>query len=1113
MIYVILFSGFITLITTAVHFYNSYQMELRTLNRQFEQIQSSYIESVETALWHLDDEQLISLMNGLLRLRDIVHVDVKKDGSVISSAGKTTADSDITRIYPLSFNHKNRQVRLGSLRVTASLKGVYDRLIQRIGALLINNTIVIFSVAIFIFFFVQKAITKHLNRISEYAKQIDPSVKQPPLKLAGRRWSKNHTDELDDVVESINGIHRNLHAGYIALTTSEQRLKDFAEAASDWLWEMDSDLNYSYVSDRFFEITNYSLNDVLGFPQSKLNEASDDSLEWAQFTYDVKFRNPFRDFTFSLSRPNGEKNWLRISGQPIFDQNQQFLGYRGTGTDITNEMKAREEAVETTLRFLDAIENVSDGIAFWDSDDRFVLCNRIFRAQAGEAAKLLVRGTSFEDYMRGLLASGAINKPTDEQEQWLRQRISERKIQMPPVEVYRDDKWLLIRDGRSTDGSTVSVATDITKVKSHEHQLQLVTDAVPILLAYVDNDLRYQLINKEYEDWFNVSRQEFYGSKMQDSLDAVSFGQIYPHIKTAMEGQFTRFQISLPTSHKNPNSDKSQRHVEISFTPNFDQRAHVIGFFVAAIDLTERIEAEDEARRGEQALNEQTQILRASFDAMAQGISIWDENENLTIWNRTFEQFMRFPEGFLKRGISLDQVLREDLAINEFGPGSAEYLSQEWTRDLDTGAATASTIVEHADGQLLTVQRHRTPDGGFISMVTDITEPTRAQEQLQHTQKMEAIGQLTGGVAHDFNNLLAIIIGSLNLLEDRVDEERSIKLVKAALRASKRGAELTQRLLAFGRRQALIKELSNANELVEGLFELMTRTLGVRVKIESKLGTDLWSMYVDRGQLENALLNLAINARDAMPDGGTLTVETANILLGKDYADRHQDVAPGAYIMISVSDTGVGMAPSVAEHAIEPFFTTKKVGAGSGMGLSMIYGFANQSGGHMNIYSEPGHGTVVRIYLPAREGEVVPNDFVIEPSDYLSNGEHILVIEDDPEVRSTTVSILQGLGYSVTEAANDQDAYAAVDGNNQFDLIFSDVFLQGSENGPEIVKNIRIRRPTIKILFTSGYTADQFEASDFHGDGMEFIPKPFETRTLSKKLREILTGSSTSPTT
>lgn len=1106
--YVLVFSTLVTLLVSAVHFKLAYEKQLEKMNAQFEQIEGLFIKSIENALWRLDQEVLESLLLGVFNLEDISYVDlVDRDGDLSSTLG-TIPERTVSRTFNLFYIQDGAETPLGTLRVDADFGQISDRVYLGLGIILLENAIVIFSLAIFIFFFVQESITRHLSKISDYAKKVEAPQSEETLVLSKGLFKTSGKDELDEVVSSIDEMQRNLQAGYRALVASEERLKVFAEAASDWLWEMDSELKYTYVSNRFFEITGFSQAAVIGKDQTSLYEGPPENREWQQHQTDLADRRPFRDYTLSLTSPLGETRWLRISGRPIFGENRQFEGYRGTGTDITNEVRAREEAIETTLRFLDAIENVSDGIAFWDSNDQFVLCNRIFRAQAGAAAASLVRGTPYEDYMRTLIKVGAVNKTGAEGEAWIKDRLAEREHQTVPNEVYRVGRWLLIRDGRSSDGSTVSVATDITEVKQREQQLQQVTDAVPTLLAYVDNDLRYQMVNKEYELCFSISREEAIGAKFEDSFAEETFEQFAEHIDTVLAGTSTRFQLHLSVSPEPSNTQDTIRHLDTSFTPNISSDGKVSGFFIAAIDVTDLVKAEENARRGEFALSEQTQILRASFEAMAQGISIWDENKKLIIWNRTFESFMHFPDKFLQRGLSMEDALEKAKSIVRNEPGIALASSSDEIDTLFNRETSKSSTIKYEDGQILVGENYVTSTDGFILMLTDVTEQILAQEQLQHSQKIDAIGQLTGGVAHDFNNLLAIIIGSLNLLEDRTEEERARKLVSSALRASRRGAELTQRLLAFGRRQALVKEQTNANELVEGITDLLTRTLGVGIEIIPKLGDNLWSMEVDRGQLENALLNLAINARDAMPDGGTLTIETSNILLGKDYARRHQDVEPGAFVMISVIDSGVGMSAKVVERAIEPFFTTKKEGAGSGLGLSMIYGFANQSGGHLSIYSEPGHGTAVRIYLPAMDGEISQSEQSQELTDFKSRGEHILVIEDDDDVRITTTHMLSELGYQVTEARNDEEALGVIESGIRIDLVFSDVFLQGSETGPEIVKKIRAQYPSMKILFTSGYTADQFEDEDFQANNMGFIPKPFEISSLSKKLRDIFDGNS-----
>jgi len=526
---------------------------------------------------------------------------------------------------------------------------------------------------------------------------------------------------------------------------------------------------------------------------------------------------------------------------------------------------------------------------------------------------------------------------------------------------------------------------------------------------------------------------------------------------------------------------------------------------VAAVDITGRVEAERSARAGEAALVEQGRILQASFNAIEQGIVVWDEEYNLVAWNLPFQRLVGFSDDVMKQGMPLGALYDEGRRIGYFDDSDpVNSVDKRYQRHI-AGELPPREIFETADGRTMEIWRVEIPGGGSVAVTTDISDRIEAQQQLRRAEKMKAVGQLTGGIAHDFNNLLAVIAGSLNLLENKLEEETQKKLVAAALRASRRGAELTQRLLAFGRRQALITEVTDANELIDGLLELLQRTLGMSIEIKTRLGDGLWHTEVDRGQLENALINLAINARDAMPDGGSMTIETANIVLDKYYAGRHEDLEPGAYVMISVADTGFGMSQKVLDQAVEPFFTTKEEGIGSGLGLSMIYGFAKQSGGHLRLYSEEGQGTIARMYLPVveaeREAVETRRAMAVDPE---SRGERILVIEDDPDVRATTVGMLNDLGYETMEAEDSDSALAAMDDGAGIDLVFTDVFLKGSKSGPEIAGDIRERWPDVPILFTSGYSSDQFQASGVLEDEVHLLAKPFEISRLATKVREVL---------
>lgn len=382
----------------------------------------------------------------------------------------------------------------------------------------------------------------------------------------------------------------------------------------------------------------------------------------------------------------------------------------------------------------------------------------------------------------------------------------------------------------------------------------------------------------------------------------------------------------------------------------------------------------------------------------------------------------------------------------------------------------------------------------------------QAEEQVRQMQKMEAIGQLTGGIAHDFNNMLAIVLGNLDLAERRASEPERLKRSLALAReGAARAADLTQRLLAFGRRQPLQPRVIDANRLVSGMSELLHRALGETVRLETVLASGLWPVEVDPGQLENSLVNLAINARDAMPQGGALTIETANCHFDDGYAARHGGVAPGQYVMIAVTDTGTGMSPDVAERALEPFFTTKEVGRGTGLGLSQVFGFVKQSGGHLNIYSELGRGTTVKIYLPRAYASVDPIE--TEPREAaLPRGESdelIIVAEDEDGVRSVAVETLREQGYTVVEARNGAEALEALERHGGAALLFTDVVMPGVD-GRELAERARQACPGLRVLFTTGYTRNAIIHDGRLDADVQLITKPFSTEQLARKVRAML---------
>ena len=396
------------------------------------------------------------------------------------------------------------------------------------------------------------------------------------------------------------------------------------------------------------------------------------------------------------------------------------------------------------------------------------------------------------------------------------------------------------------------------------------------------------------------------------------------------------------------------------------------------------------------------------------------------------------------------------------------------------------------------------PERQHFFIGRDMTDRIVAEERLRHAQRLEAIGQLTGGIAHDFNNLLGIIIGNLDLMRESVSSDSAAGgFLQEVLDAAQRGAELTSRLLAFARRQQLRPRRADVNALVAALARLLTRVLGENIQFEVDLPDDVWPARVDSAQLEAAITNLATNARDAMPEGGTLTVRTTNAHLDGAYAAEHADVSAGDYVLIEVRDSGTGISEEVQAHIFEPFFSTKQDGGGSGLGLSMVYGFVKQSGGHIAVYSERGNGTCFRIYLPrdtTAEKETTPETGI----EARGGSETILVVEDNAKLRRVAVRQLTDLGYVVIEAEDAAGALASIS-RQKIDLLFTDIVMPGALTGPDLAREALARAPALKVLFTSGYPQAQIQEGSL-AEKFKLIGKPYRKRDLARALREVLDG-------
>jgi PAS domain S-box-containing protein len=518
----------------------------------------------------------------------------------------------------------------------------------------------------------------------------------------------------------------------------------------------------------------------------------------------------------------------------------------------------------------------------------------------------------------------------------------------------------------------------------------------------------------------------------------------------------------------------------------------------AAAERTEHLLAAHEK------LRRSTSVLECTFDSMAEAVLVVDNEEEIVRANAAAERLLQY-----RPGMTFAQLRAQNATYRSDGSTRLAQDEKLTVRALRGEQFDNLEIVVRVAGSheplYFTVSGRPLHDAhGAISgaalVFHDITAACETERKLHQSQKLDAIGQLTGGIAHDFNNMLTVIAGTTEILVADLSDRPELQAVAALIdQATDRCSELIQHLLAFARKQPLQPRNVDINGTILDIAKLLRPTLGEQIEIKSVLEADVPAVLIDPSQLANALLNLAINARHAMPDGGNLMVETASVMLDEAYAQRNADVRPGRYVMIAVSDTGTGMSAEVCEKVFEPFFTTKAKGKGTGLGLSMVYGFVKQSGGHINIYSEEGHGTTIRLYLPAVDGRADAPLATVAPA--RGAGETILVVEDDALVRGFVIAQLHSLGYRTAAVADGPRALEYVESGQPFDLLFTDVIMPGGMTGRQLADQVSRRQPGTKILYTSGYTENTIVHNGRLDQGVMLLSKPYRKSELGNMVR------------
>jgi PAS domain S-box-containing protein len=647
----------------------------------------------------------------------------------------------------------------------------------------------------------------------------------------------------------------------------------------------------------------------------------------------------------------------------------------------------------------------------------------------------------------------------------------------------------------------LSVIVDISERKRAEAALQQYAEREQLFIAAVESS-NDAIVTKSLDgtitSW-NPGAERLFGYTAQDAIGS-NINIIVPDDRrTEIRNILARIGRGEKIDHhETVRVAKDGRRIDMSLSvsPVRSPSGVIVGASKIARDITA-------SKQAQAALLDSERTARGIIDTAMDAFIQMDESGNIVDWNSRAETIFGWSRGeAVGKGLA-------DLIVPERYRASHKEGLRRFLHSGESSILGKRLEIEalRRDGKEMKVELsvtalRRQSGHVFNAFIEDLTEKIAADEQLRQSQKMEAVGQLTGGIAHDFNNMLTVITGTIEILADAVaDRPQLAAIAKLISEAADRGAELTGHLLAFARRQPLQPRETNINALMAEAAKLLRPTLGEHVDIELKMAEDVWPALVDPTQLTTALLNLSVNARDAMPEGGKLILETENIVLDESYAKAIGDIQPGNYVLIAVSDTGTGIPEGIRDKIFEPFFSTKEVGKGTGLGLSMVYGFVKQSGGHIKIYSEQGHGTTIRIYLPRA---VVNSEQLAEvtPQSLIERGnETILLVEDDAMVRTSAITQLESLGYQTISAANAADALTIVDKGTPFDLLFTDVIMPGAMNGRQLAEETAKRRPEVKVLFTSGYTEDAIIHHGRLDPGVLLLAKPYRKAELARMLR------------
>ena len=855
----------------------------------------------------------------------------------------------------------------------------------------------------------------------------------------------------------------------------------------------------TYVNAAFCRLTGYDRTDILQRGLQLLTGSNQDSTVHQHLREAILTGEDFAA-EWRIHGPGGNTSWTRVSTRAL-DSKQIVISLE----DIADYKRARESLRSSEARLELAMEASELSMWDWNVEQDQVSYNDQWRISLGiEPKELLKRETLADRLMLPPDDSGVLDKFERHYHGGTQYFQAEYRL----ATVDGTYKWFLSyakvvrRDAAGKPQRVIGVLQDISRSKQDQR-------------TALDVEQRWERAIRGTSDglyeWDLLTGHVWYASRFRDIIGCADehFANTFQAFQNVLHADDRAAVLSRIRAHLENQSRLDLRCRVVTRKGNIvwcrlrgeaerDASGRPTRLAGSLSDISAQIDAE-------KALSRSQDFYGTVLDSLPLFVAYADPDERIVYANRMFQAFFAVPLSD-SRGRAIKDVIGER-RYAAIGPYVRESLrgktleAQGRYRDsngkpVDLEAA----FIPHYDDQ-------GEIQGCFVA-ARDVTEKRLLEAELRQSQKMEAVGRLTGGIAHDFNNLLSVIVGNMQLLTRSLHQTpRLLRQAETALNAAMRGGELIKRLLAFARQQVLEPKIVDLNVLIGGMYELLRRSLTGDIEIRSQLAADTWFTRADPGQLENAVLNLVINARDAMPAGGVIAIATRNVIISADRQQREDGLTPGEYALVEVSDNGAGMSGETLKRVFEPFFTTKEVGKGSGLGLSMVYGFVKQSGGHVQIASVPQQGTTVQLYFPrSQAGTDAAHAEGPVQMDLPRGAETLLVVEDNAEVRGTTVEILTSLGYRVLEAGNGHSALERFMRHPEIALVFTDIMLPGGLLGTQLVEKLTERRAELKVLLTSGFSDSNVMHRSLLGGTVELLPKPYQLEELARRVRALLDG-------